>query len=216
MDGFERMIDEGQRFFAELAQNNSKAWFDSQKERYNAEIRKPAEFFGTLMAEDIARLTGVPVSTKLFRIYRDVRFSKDKTPLKTHQHILWRQAGAEGLAPAWFFGFSADYLLIGLGTMGLQKEGLARLRRLVDQDGAAMQDAIARSGARLSDWGPEPLKRVPKPYASDHPQAELLKRKSLVLHCDLPADWRDTGLVKSANRCVEALLPVFNRLQSAP
>ena len=214
MDGFERMVDEALQFFGELKQNNSKDWFDPQKERYTEEIKKPAEFFGDLMAEDIARITGKAVKTKLFRIYRDVRFSKDKTPLNTHLHLLWSQPNGGHLSPSFFFGLSPDYLMMGMGVMGLQKDGLTAFRALVDKQGDRLENAIAATGAQISDWGPEPLKRVPKPYDPEHPQADLLKRKSFTLRMDLPHDWRAQGLVKAANGCVSAMKPVFDILDA--
>ena len=215
VDGFEGMVDEALRFFGELEQNNSKAWFEPQKARYTEEIKKPAEFFGDLLSEDIARITGKPVKPKLFRIYRDVRFSKDKTPLNTHLHLLWSQPGDALLSPSFFFGLSRSYLMLGMGVMGLQKDSLAAFRALVDRRGDALTEAIAASGAQISDWGPAPLKRVPKPYAPDHPQANLLKRKSFTLSYDLPATWRADGLVKATCAGVSALKPVFDILDQA-
>lgn len=206
------MVDEALCFFGELEQNNSKDWFGPQKARYTEQIKTPATFFGELMAEDIARITGKPVTPKLFRIYRDVRFSKDKTPLNTHLHLLWSQPGGGALAPSWFFGLSRSYLMVGMGLMGLQKDGLTQFRALVDRDGAALQDAVAASGAQISGWGPAPLKRVPKPYAPDHPQADLLKCKSFTLSRDLPDDWRAKGLVKAATESVTAMTPIFHIL----
>ena len=85
-DGFEDMIDAAVPFFTELAANNSKAWFEPHKARYAEDIRKPAEFMAELVSEDLARITGKPHASKVFRIYRDVRFSKDKTPLNAHLH----------------------------------------------------------------------------------------------------------------------------------
>jgi len=213
MDGFERMVDEAVAFFAELERNNSKAWFEPQKDRYTDEIKKPAEFFGDLMAEDIARITGQTVKPKLFRIYRDVRFSKDKTPLKTHQHLLWSPVDAPGLTPSWFFGMSPRYVMLGMGLMGMDKDKLTAFRALVDRNGDALTDAIKASGAQISDWGAEPLKRVPKPYDADHPHGDLLRRKSFTLHYDLPEGWRAAGLVKACGDGVKAMLPLAEVLR---
>lgn len=212
-DGFERMVDEALAFFKELEANNSKAWFDPQKARYKDEIATPAGFFADLVAEDIARITGKAHSPKVFRIYRDVRFSKDKTPLNTHLHIMWKRPGDDPLAPAWFWGLSPRYFIMGMGIMGLQGESLARYRAFIDSEGSAVETACTGAeeaiGAELSDWGPEPLKRVPRPYASDHPQAALLKRKALAVHAPLPDDWRATGLVKATEGRIEGLMPLW-------
>jgi uncharacterized protein (TIGR02453 family) len=211
-DGFEQMVDAAVPFFGALAANNSKAWFEPQKARYIDEIRKPAEFMADLVAEDLARLTGKPHSPKVFRIYRDVRFSKDKTPLKSHLHVKWASADKDDLAPAWFFGLSPDRFFVGMGVTSLQGESLTRYRAFVDAWGDGLSDALDATlalGGQFSVWGPEPLKRVPKPYDQDHPHAELLKRKSLAISLPMPDDWRDKGLIKAVNTRIKDLLPVW-------
>ncbi|MEL6617654.1 MAG: DUF2461 domain-containing protein [Pseudomonadota bacterium] len=211
-DGFEQMVDEALTFFAELERNNSKDWFNPRKAHYKAAIADPAAFFADLMAEDIARITGQPHAPKVFRIYRDVRFSKDKTPLNTHLHVMWQPVDKDALAPSWFWGLSRDYFVLGMGVMGLQGDALTRYRAFVDRWGGPLTDALVaaeQAGASLSDWGPEPLKRVPKPYDADHPQAELLKRKALALSAPMPDDWRNQGLVKATLARVQDLMPVW-------
>lgn len=216
-DGFEQMVDEALTFFAKLEKNNSKDWFEPHKAHYKEAIAGPAGFFADLMAEDVARITGKPHAPKVFRIYRDVRFSKDKTPLNTHLHIMWQPADKDPLAPSWFWGLSQDYFILGMGVMGLQGETLTRYRAFVDRWGDALQGALdhaAKDGATISDWGPEPLKRVPKPYDQDHPHAALLKRKALAVTGDMPADWRETGVVKATLSRIEALMPVWREFDT--
>lgn len=212
-DGFEKMVDEALAFFAQLEANNSKEWFNPRKDHYKDAIAAPAAFFADLMAEDIARLTGKPHSPKVFRIYRDVRFSKDKTPLNTHLHVMWQPADKDPLAPAWFWGLSRDYFVLGMGVVGLKGEALTRYRAFIDSWGDGLQDAMdaarADVGAALGDWGPEPLKKVPKPYAADHPHEGLLRRKGLTLSAPLPSDWREIGVMKATLANVRAVLPVW-------
>ncbi|WP_299138264.1 TIGR02453 family protein [uncultured Tateyamaria sp.] len=212
-DGFEEMVDAALAFFVQLQANNSKAWFEPQKAHYKEAIAGPAGFFADLLAEDIARLTGQAHSPKVFRIYRDVRFSKDKTPLNTHLHVMWQPADRDVLAPSWFWGLSPDYFVVGMGVMGLQGEDLTRYRAFVDSWGDGLQDALQGAndaiGATISDWGPEPLKRVPKPYAPDHAHGDLMRRKALALSAPMPDDWRARGVVKSTVDHVRALLPVW-------
>ncbi|MEM6372940.1 MAG: TIGR02453 family protein [Pseudomonadota bacterium] len=212
-DGFEQMVDEALAFFAQLEANNSKEWFNPRKDHYKDAIAQPAGFFADLLAEDIARLTGKAHSPKVFRIYRDVRFSKDKTPLNTHLHVMWSPADKDPLAPSWFWGLSRDYFILGMGVMGLKGESLTRYRTFVDRWGHGVQDALdgaaASVGASLSDWGPDPLKKVPKPYDADHPHAGLLKRKALAVSAPMPGGWRDAGVVKASVDRVTGLLPVW-------
>lgn len=212
-DGFEQMADEALAFFAKLQKNNSKNWFEPYKAHYKDTIAGPAGFFADLMAEDIARITGKPHIPKVFRIYRDVRFSKDKTPFNTHLHIMWSPADKNPAGPAWFWGLAQDYFVLGMGLMSLQGQNLTRYRAFVDKHGNSLQDALnqtASARAEISDWGPEPLKRVPKPYDQDHPHAALLKRKALAISAPMPADWRETGLVKATVSRAETLMPVWS------
>jgi uncharacterized protein (TIGR02453 family) len=219
-DGFAEMITGAIAFFERLKANNTKAFYEAHKVFYRDEIKKPAELMGDLFAEDLARLTGKPHGSKLFRIHRDVRFSKDKTPYNTHLHLLWSRPG-DAVTPAWFFGASPDYLTFGMGVMGLEKEPLTRFRQMVDARGDELEDALSRArdaaGVALSDWGPAPLKRVPKPYDPDHPNADLLKRKSLTIQVPFPTDWKKAGLLPSLNALVPPALPIWRILdQSFP
>ncbi len=208
-DGFTDFLDRTQAFCRELAQNNTKDWFEPRKAKWKADVEAPAKLLGEIMAEEISRMTGAPHTAKLFRIHRDVRFSKDKSPYKTHLALLWASADADDLAPSFYFGIEPDSTTFGCGTPGFDKEALIRYRAMVDAWGAPLSDIIEASGARIIRIGPPPLKRVPKPYDADHPQGGLLKRKSLALGVDLPAGWRDTGdgLVAALTDCTERLLP---------
>ncbi|WP_299154636.1 DUF2461 domain-containing protein [uncultured Tateyamaria sp.] len=212
-DGFEQMVDEALTFFAKLDKNNSKDWFEPHKAHYKDAIAAPAGFLANLVAEDIARLTGKPHSPKVFRIYRDVRFSKDKTPLNTHLHVMWSPADKDALAPSWFWGLSPDYFIVGMGVMGLQGDSLTRYRAFVDTWGDRLQgvlDGAEQSiNAQISDWGPSPLKRVPKPYSPGHPHGALLKRKALAVSAPMPADWRIQGVLKASVTTIKGLLPVW-------
>ena len=209
-DGFTRMIDDGNAFFAELARNNSKAWFAPRKDHYNENIKKPAEFFADLLADDFSRIAGQPHKPKVFRIYRDVRFSKDKTPLNAHLHILWSVPGDNPFAAAFFFASSPDDLSIGFGIPSMQGAVLSRFRAFVDHWGDQLEDAIAQTGMSFSDWGGEPLKRVPKPYDPDHPHGDMLRRKGLILGAPLAEDWRtaEGGLMKAVRDKFEAAAPL--------
>lgn len=214
-DGFTEMVGAARAFFSQLASNNSKAFFEAHRDLYMTEIRKPTELLADLVAEDLARMTGKPHGPKVFRIHRDIRFSKDKTPYKTYQHVLWSRPGGV-VAPAWFFGMDAAGVVVGMGLIGFEKESLATYRQMVDRDGDdltdAMDQATAGVGAVVSDWGPEPLKRVPKPYDPDHPHADLLRRKAFALRAGLPDGWDERGLIPALLTVAEGLLPVWSVL----
>lgn len=212
-DGFAELIDRANGFFTELAANNRRAWFEERKDFYKSEIQQPGQLLADLMAEELSRMTGTAHRAKLFRIYRDVRFSKDKSPYNPHLHISWLPTDGEYLSPQWFFGSAPDYLVLCTGLPGLQGDALTRWRAFVDAEGdeiaSTMAEAETSIGARLSAWGASPLKRVPKPYAADHPHGDLLKRKSLILEAT-PADgWREKGLIPALRDTATGLLPIW-------
>jgi uncharacterized protein (TIGR02453 family) len=168
-------------FFHELASEQSRDWFNAHKDDYLTLWQRPME---ALLGEVRARLApayrGIKLSTpKVFRIHRDVRFAKDKTPYKTHI------AGVIGTG-----GAAAIYLHLGLeefvgaGTWELEPDRLAKWRKLVaaDKSGREIAALVAKAEkARLTVGAHETLVRVPKPYDAEHPRADLLRRKGFTL-----------------------------------
>ena len=196
-DGFDDWLDRVQAFYGDLARNNTRDWFEPRKDAWKRDIEGPAKLLAEIMAEEIARISGDAHRPKLFRIHRDVRFSKDKSPYKTMLAMLWAPPGGGDTTPAFYFGVQPAATFVGL----------VRYRAMVDAHGDELAGLIAASGGRLADIGPEPLKRVPKPYAPDHPHGDLLRRKALALMLPLPDDWRDAGLVPALTARIERLLP---------
>lgn len=211
IDPFANLIPDARVFFTELAANNSKDWFETHKAHYAARIRKPAEALADMLADDFGRLTGRRLTPKVYRINRDVRFSKDKSPYNTHLHMLW-SFGAQD-RPGLFFAVSPDSVTFAAGVMAFSAEGLDWARRaIVDepQPWLAAVTSIRVAGGDLADWGEPPLKRVPKPWDDDHPAADLLRRKSLILRLPLdPAD-AATGLMPLLHRSAATLLPFWS------
>lgn len=213
-DDFGKLVDVSNVFFRDLKANNTRDWYAAHKDHYTNEIKKPAELMGDLVAQDLSRLTGKSHGSKLFRINRDVRFSKDKSPFNTHLHLLWRRTDDEA-GPVFFFGTSPDYLIVGCGLMFPSKDGLTRLRAMIDARGDDLEAAMNAAGATLSGWGPDPLKRVPKPYAPDHPHAKLLKRKNLTISVPPLPTWRDTGLIHGIVGAAASMMDVWTLLDDA-
>jgi uncharacterized protein (TIGR02453 family) len=209
-DGFNDLIPRAQTFFTALKANNNRDWFNERKAHYTDDIRAPGILFAEIMAEEIARITQVPVTPKVYRLYRDVRFAKDKSPFNAWLHMIWSDAGADESRPWYFFGIDHDAVYLATGVLGLQKDALLRYRRMVDLHGDDLTDVMEATGADVVDFGPEPLKRVPKPYDADHTHADLLRRKGLILQANVRPDHPE-GLVRSATDVVKRLLP-FHRM----
>lgn len=168
-------------FYRELEQDNSKAWWERNRTRYQANIRDPMTELGELLAPDY----GEP---QVFRPHRDVRFSSDKAPFKEHQGVFVRDSQTIG----WYVQVSAEGLLTAGGGYHLAPDQLARYREAVDEP--LTGEPLARIVDRLRGDGfavnGELLKTRPRGVAADHPRLELLRHKSITAGRDHgPVTW---------------------------
>jgi uncharacterized protein (TIGR02453 family) len=188
---FKGWPDTALAFYEGLEADNSKAYWLDHKEVYEREVKAPME---ALLAE----LTAEFGEAKLFRPYRDTRFSRDKSPYKT---------AIAATIGAGYVQFSAEGLFAGGGMYHMMPDQLARFRRAIDSDKAGMKleqvvAAVTKSG--LEVHAPEELKTAPKGYPKDHPRIELLRMKGLVAARSWePAAWLRTSAAKK--RVVDAL-----------
>lgn len=210
---FSNLVPDARAFFADLAPNNRKDWFEANKARYTDLVRKPAEALADLLTTEFSALTGAGLTAKVYRINRDVRFSRDKSPYNTHLHMLW-SSGAED-RPGFFFAVSPAGVTFAAGAMAFSNAGLDRVRHAIATTPAPWISAIAAAraqGGDLADWGEAPLKRVPKPWDDTHPAAELLRRKSLILTLPLEGADLSHGLPTVLLAAAERLLPFWSCL----
>ncbi len=178
-------------FYEGLEADNSKAYWLDHKEVYERDVKAPMD---ALLAE-IASEFG---ETKLFRPYRDTRFSRDKSPYKT---------AIAATIGAGYVQLSADGLFAGGGMYHMMPDQLVRFRKAVDADrsGNDLEKVVAtvtKSG--LDVHAHEELKTAPKGYPKDHPRIELLRMKGVVASRSWePAAWLSTAAAKK--RVVETL-----------
>ncbi len=192
MNGFKGFDKAGLKFLADLEKNNDRDWFKAHKDEFEAVLLDPARDFVVAMGEKLRDISpeiqAIPrVDKSIFRFHRDTRFSKDKSPFKTHLGIyFWDGAGAKMESPGFYFHLEKDKLMVGGGMYIFTREQLPVYRAAVDdkKSGVALQKilkASARDFPEDPDTGMEHYKRVPRSYPQDHPRAELLKRKGVVL-----------------------------------
>ena len=186
---FAGMPDEGLAFLEDLEERNTRAFFEANKAVFRDQVQAP---FAALVEAAAARLRrSVPGigQPKVFRIYRDLRFSKDKTPYKTSMSasVPSRTAG-DGDRPGIDTGFYVNVGPAGLYVAsGLYHPGRPELERaraaIADPDSGPELEAILRraAGKGLEPWL-DPLQRMPRDWPADHPRAGLLKARSLVLN----------------------------------
>ncbi|MEO0911592.1 MAG: DUF2461 domain-containing protein [Pseudomonadota bacterium] len=202
-------------FLQTLHENNDRAWFNANRKAYEADVKAPATLLAERLAQEVEALTGHPHNAKLFRIHRDTRFSKDKTPYNTHIRIALTPQGL-GPLPGWFFGVGLAKLSLGTGLFAFSKEELAAFRARVASDGARVEEVLnaqIEKGARLD---PPELKRVPHGLPKDHPQADLFRHKSLTAWRDYgnPMILSDPDLVSMCLRDFKSLSPVWQFCRS--
>jgi uncharacterized protein (TIGR02453 family) len=179
---FEGFPDEGLVFYEGLEADNSKTYWTRHKTDYDAHVKAPL----LAMLEELAPEFG---AAKVFRPYRDVRFSNDKTPYKTHQGAVVHPDGACG---SWYVQISADGLFVAGGCWRLESDQVARYRRAVADDvqGPRLQAEVDRLASAGWSIDGERLTRVPAGYDADSPRLELLKHKALHASRNWePAEW---------------------------
>lgn len=185
MSDFANLIPDARAFYRQLAQNNTKVWWDENRATYDTNLKPAALELISQVTDQLADLTGLPIKGKLFRPHRDVRFSKDKTPYKTHLHMLWTVQTGARQDVAFFFGIGLDDVRAGGGIMGFDKPVLEDWRLFVDQDHKRIlkiTEGLKYEGFEF--WEPA-LKRVPSAYNKDHPAGELLRMKGCVAFKDI-------------------------------
>ncbi|HWF14775.1 MAG TPA: DUF2461 domain-containing protein [Acidimicrobiales bacterium] len=171
-------------FYEGLEADNSKAYWLDHKDTYERDVKAPMD---ALLAE----LTNEFGETKLFRPYRDTRFSRDKSPYKT---AIAARIG-EG-----YVQFSADGLFTGAGMYHMMPDQLARFRNSVasEKSGKKLEGVVATlTKGGLNVHSMEELKTAPKGYPMEHPRIGLLRMKGLVAsRAWEPAGWLSTSAAK--------------------
>ncbi len=178
---FDTLIPDAQSFVNELAANNTRDWFLANKARYDSKLKQPALALLDDMSPHLTALSDLPVVSKIFRPQRDVRFSKDKTPYKTHLHMLWRLETGTRQDVVFFFGIDLDKITVGTGMMEFSKDVLTDWRKMADMDGAYLTGKIEAVEAKGYARRAPKLKRVPSEYGKDHPHGDLLRHKGLIV-----------------------------------
>ncbi len=171
-------------FYEDLEADNSKVWWNAHKDLYDTAVKTP-------MKALVAELEQEFGEAKLFRPYRDVRFSKDKTPYKAHQGAFV----ARGPSLGYYVQIDPAGLFVAGGFYGADADGVARFREAVDNDvrGTELEGIVAAMTKAGFEVGGDRLKTKPRGYESDHPRIELLRHKALTVstHFGSP-DWLET------------------------
>ena len=176
------------KFLRELAKNNNKPWFEKNRARYEehvkaaglafiADMQIPMEIMAPRIVVDPR-----PNGGSMFRIYRDVRFSKDKSPYKTHVGIQLRhRAGKDAHAPGYYLHLEPGEVFAGGGVWHPEGKALHGIRKAIESRPGEWKKLV-RSAAfkrRFELWG-ERLKRPPRDFDPNHPMIEDIKMKDFI------------------------------------
>ena len=197
--GFPGFPAEGLAFFAALQRNNRREWFQPRKAIFEEKLKQPMrELVGAVntamrrFAPDYA----TDPDKAIYRIYRDTRFSKDKTPYKDHIAASFSRRGDKAGA-GFYFAVSHKEVAIGGGLYMPEAEALLAIRQHLAERHEEFRKIVgARAVRRLFvEVQGEQLTRVPKGYCSDHPAADLLRLKQYLLYVELPPDLATTPAI---------------------
>ncbi len=175
-------------FLKKLSRNNKREWFEKNKPRY-LEIKDEFELFVTDVLQDMITfdesLVGLNPKKLTFRIYRDVRFSKDKTPYKTNVSAGISPGGKGMGVPGYYFQIEpGNKSMVAAGMYQPSPENLAKIRQEIDYNGEQLIQILKERKFKKTFgelWNEDKLKTMPKGYAADHPHRDLLKLKSFMV-----------------------------------
>ena len=186
------------RFLKGLKRHNDRTWFNHRKPLYETEVQAPWLALIDEVNEAFAQFAPdhvKPARKAALRIYRDIRFSKDKRPYKTHVAAWWSTTTMVRTSGGGFYAHvGADEVVIAAGVYMPQPEQLLAIRRYLMTHHAELRAMLAdrKLRALLPEFDSNPLTRMPKGFAADEPAAELLLCRQWALSTRLPADLATT------------------------
>jgi uncharacterized protein (TIGR02453 family) len=206
-------------FLRALEEDNSKRTFDAQRAVYDESLMAPARDFVDELGEALqARVSpGIQadprVNGSIFRINRDTRFSKDKTPYRTHLDLyFWEGPGRSRDCPGLFFRMTPRAVVLGAGFHHFDPPKLARFRSAVvdEKTGRALDRALAGVRREGAEIGGETYKRVPAGFDAAHLRADLLRCGGLFAYSEspLPREASSPAFVGWCAGRLERLAPV--------
>lgn len=208
-------------FLDELSVNNNKNWFNENKARYELLVREPALDFISAMAGKLAeiapcfRAEARKTGGSLLRVYRDTRFSRDKTPYKTNIGIQFRHAQGKDIhAPGYYLHIANEDCFLGAGCWHPDSDTLGKIREQIAHEPEcwfqARNDLQLKAGWVLSG---ESLARPPRGFTADHPAIDDLKRKDFVALAEITkSEILRTDLVEFVANRFAAATPLVNYL----
>jgi uncharacterized protein (TIGR02453 family) len=219
---FDGFSSEALRFLGQLKRNNRRPWFVKNKETYEQHVKAPMTQLVQAINAELRHFAPEMVTEPkraIYRIYRDVRFSADKSPYKTHVAALLapRSLGKHACA-GYYFHFSPEELLLAGGVYMPGPKELLAIRNHLAENSKVLRRIITNGQFKKLFGGLEgdQLSRVPKGFASDHPAADLLRYKQFLVAATHPPDLALRGeLLPTLIQAFKAMTPLV-RFLNAP
>ena len=209
------------RFFRSLKRNNRREWFQPRKHLFEQHIKAPMLDLVSAINAELAKFAPEYVTepkNAIFRIYRDTRFSADKTPYKTHAAASFARRGSERQGTGGFyFSVSAEVIEVAAGIWHPEREVMLLVRNHIAETHQELSRILADKKARklAGELKGNALSRSPKGFDPAHPAAEFIKMKDWVLDVTLDADLATTpelhGAIVERFRAMAPLLGYLNR-----
>ena len=210
------------KFLQSLAKNNNREWFEKRKGRYLEIKAEFEEFVGNLLNEMILfdeSLAGLNPKKLTFRIYRDVRFSKDKRPYKNNLSAGFSSKGKMVEEQGYYLHVQSGRSFIAGGMWMPNPENLAKIRQEIDYNADKFLKILNDRKFKKLFESLDPddrLKTAPKGYPADHPQIELLRNKSFIVsHSFTDKEVMDKKFIKKVADVARTLKPLNDFLNQA-
>lgn len=211
----------GIRFLRQLKTHNDREWFNEHKPAFEQDVQAPWLALLEEVNEGLAQFAPEyvrPARKAALRIYRDIRFSKNKLPYKTHVAAWWSTTTQVRTSGGGFYvHVSADEVIVAAGVYMPQPDQLLAIRRYLQEHHAALRSLLADKPRRrlLPDLDNNPLTRMPKGFAADEPAAELLLCRQWALSARLPAGLATTpGLLSEILKRFRSAAPLVELLNA--
>jgi uncharacterized protein (TIGR02453 family) len=211
-----------QKFLKEIAKNNNREWFEKNKPKYIVAKTAFEDFLEAFHKELLKfdeSLAGINPRKQGFRIYRDVRFSKDKRPYKINMGAGFSEHGKMEQEPGYYIHIEPGKSFVAAGIYMPDSGNLAKIRQEIDYNASALLKVMTNKNFKkyftsLDDF--DKVKTAPKGYAKEHPHIDLLKNKSFIVsYAFTDKQVKDKNFMKQVAMVCKAAKPVNDFIKEA-
>lgn len=210
------------KFLKDLKKNNNREWFAENKLRYDSAKLDVVNFVAEILnniSKSIPELQGLKAEKCIMRIYRDVRFSKNKDPYKLNFGIYFPTKEKSVHAPGYYLHIQPGESFVGGGFWMPPADALKKIRQEIDYNAEELNAIITSKNFKKYFDGlseEDKLQTAPKGYPKDHPQLELLKLKSFtVFHAIADEEFLDKKITKAISEAIVTMKPFVDFLSRA-